>query len=307
MSGLKVVKSGILTLIQDKGRFGLNHLGVSHSGYLDEYSALWANKLLNNNSNDALLEILFGGVEFTAEEQTTISITGAKCEFYINDKSKNTWQSHNINAGDSIKIGKILNGNRIYLAIKNGFKINKEFGSVATSIKEGFGGLKDGEKIKTNSTINYQPSKKQTSKKVQKDLIPNYEEPLTLRVILSYQNEYFPKKELDKFFNTPFEITPDFNRMACKLKGEAIHCDINGIISEGISFGAIQIPKDGQPIILLKERQTIGGYPKIGSVIPIDCFKLAQAKIGSFVRFEPINIQESQKKMRNFYSIFDKN
>jgi biotin-dependent carboxylase-like uncharacterized protein len=303
MSQLKVLKAGIQTLIQDEGRFGLNHLGVSHAGYLDEYAALWANKLLDNDSNDPLLVILFGGVEFEAEAQTSISITGAKCEFYINDEPKDIWQNHIINAGDNIKIGKVLNGNRIYLAIKDGFHLAKELGSVSTSVKEGFGGL-DGAKIKTNSILTYHPNVYNTPKRVSESMIPNYEEELILRVVLSYQSEHFPKEELEKFFSSSFEVTPDFNRMACKLKGEPIACDIDGIISEGISFGAIQVPKDGQPIILLKERQTIGGYPKIGSVLPIDCFKLAQAKIGSFIRFEAIEINESQKKMKKFYGIF---
>ncbi len=93
--------------------------------------------------------------------------------------------------------------------------------------------------------------------------------------------------------------------MGCKLKGEAISCDINGIISEGISFGAIQIPSDGQPIILLKDRQTIGGYPKIGSVLSIDCFKLAQAKPSCKITFKPIEIKEAQEKVREFYSSFN--
>ncbi len=304
MSGLKVIKSGILTLIQDRGRFNFNHLGVSNSGFLDEYSALWANKLLDNNLNDPLLEILFGQVEFQVTADTNIAITGAKCEFYINDVEKTIWQNHFIKAGDSIKIGKVLNGNRVYLSIKNGFCLKEEFGSVSTSVKEKLGGL-DGNKIKTNDTLEFNISKKTIFKRVQENLIPKYEEQLTLRVLLSYQHEHFSKSEIDKFFNSEFKITPDFNRMACKLSGTPISCSIDEIISEGISFGAIQIPKDGQPIILLKERQTIGGYPKIGSVLPIDCFKLAQAKIRSFVKFEIIEIQESQKKMKEFYRIFE--
>jgi allophanate hydrolase subunit 2 len=89
--------------------------------------------------------------------------------------------------------------------------------------------------------------------------------------------------------------------MGFKLEGQVIRPRIGGIISEGIAFGSVQIPKDGQPIVLLKERQTIGGYPKIGTVLPIDCFKLAQASIGSMVRFETIEIEEAQELMRTFY------
>lgn len=300
MNSLKVLKGGILTLIQDMGRFGFSHLGVSQAGHLDEYSALWANKLLNNEQNSALLEILFGDVEFQANADTNISITGAKVPLFINGIEKPTWRSYFIKTGDIIKLGKIQSGTRVYLAIKGGFVVQKELKSASSSIKEGFGE----KKIKTNSILYFSPSQKLNTQKVQDKLIPNYNEALSLRVVLAYQHEQFDKKELDKFFSSSFQVSPDFNRMACKLKGESIKCNISGIISEGISFGAIQIPKDGQAIILLKERQTIGGYPKIGSVLAIDCFKLAQAKIGTFINFEPIEIDEAQRKMKKFYSIF---
>lgn len=300
MSSVKVLKAGILSLLQDKGRIGLAHKGVSSSGYLDEYSALWANKLLDNALDAPLLEILFGDVEFQTLESTNISITGADCELFINGVKKPIWKSHFLNKNDTIKLSKVKKGNRIYLAIKGGFVEDKELESVSTSIKEGFGK----KKIKTNDLLKFTPSQKQTPKKLKDEFLPKFEEPLILHVVLAYQHKSFPQKQIDKFFNTDFEITPDFNRMACKLKGENIESKLDGIISEGISFGAIQIPKDGQPIILLKERQTIGGYPKIGSVLPIDCFKLAQAKIGSKVKFEPICIDEAQTKLKKFYSSF---
>ncbi|MDZ7907575.1 MAG: hypothetical protein U5N10_04710 [Gemmobacter sp.] len=135
-----------------------------------------------------------------------------------------------------------------------------------------------------------------------------YEDELTLRVIFSYQENHFskqappppppppPEKKSKKFLNSTYLVTNDFNRMACKLSGEAIKCDINGIISEGIAFGSIQIPSDGQPIVLLKDRQTIGGYPKIGVVLSIDCFKLSQARANTKIRFEEISYIKKQFK-----------
>jgi biotin-dependent carboxylase-like uncharacterized protein len=303
MKNLKVIKNGILTLIQDKGRFGLNHLGVSHSGFLDEYSAMWANKLLDNSPNDSCLEILFGNVEFQTNCETNIAITGADCELSINGIKKQTWQNHFLKAGDTITIGKLFKGNRVYLSIKGGFDIKKEFGSVSTSIKENLGGI-NGKKILKGTLLPIKTSNKLLSKRVKQNLIPKYENILTLRVILSYQEQYFAKEQKDIFFNSKFKITNDFNSMACKLEGTPIKSDIDGIISEGISFGAIQIPKNSQPIILLKERQTIGGYPKIGSVLSIDCFKLSQAKVGSFIVFKPIDIKIAQEKTKLFYKLF---
>ncbi len=303
MKGLIVEKAGIFTLIQDIGRYKYTHLGVSPSGFLDEYAAFWANKLLGNSVETNLLEITFSNVVLKATSNMTISITGAFCELFINEIQKPTWRSYNIKAEDTIKIGKFSSGSRVYLAVKNGFGIKKEFESYSTSIKEGLGGL-NGDKLKNGDFLPISSNLQCLEKRVREDFIPSYENEIRLRVVLSYQYKSFSKKEQEKFFNSSFDITSDFNRMACKLKGEKIVSSLNGIVSEGISFGSIQIPSDGQPIILLKDRQTIGGYPKIGSVLPIDCFKLAQTKIGSKVKFEKVEIQEAQKKLKDFYSIF---
>lgn len=303
MKGLLVEKSSIFTLIQDSGRYGYAHFGVSPSGVLDEYAAFWANKLLGNSLDTNLLEIAFSNVELKSLINTTISITGAYCEFFINGKLMKTWRSYNIKSGDKIKIGKFTSGSRVYISVKNGFAIEKEFSSNSTSIKENLGGI-NGKKLKngdllpiSNDSINYE-------KRAKDKFLPNYNQELILRMVFSSQYDSFSKEEQNKFLSSSYKITSDFNRMACKLNGEKIYSNLTGIISEGISFGSIQIPKDGQPIILLKDRQTIGVYPKIGAVIPIDCFKLAQAKIGTNIKFEKIDIDIAQKKLRDFYSIF---
>ena len=189
------------------------------------------------------------------------------------------------------------------MGVFGGFNIKKEFDSNSVTIKENFGGL-DGNILKKGVTLPFFKYKKFCNSFLKKEYIPNYKSELILRVIFSYQEKDFKKEEKEKFLNTDYFITKDFNRMAFKLKGEPIKCDKNGIISEGIAFGSIQIPKDGQPIILLKERQTIGGYPKIGVVLGIDCFKLSQAKFNTKIRFEEISYEEALKITRNFYLFF---
>ncbi len=303
MNGFEVIKSGVLTLLQDKGRFSYTHLGVTNSGIMDEYAFLVGQKLLENETNTNTLEIAFSNVELKSNCNTVISVTGASCEFFINGILKTTWQTYSVKKNDVIKIGKFTSGQRVYLSVKNGFSINKEFKSNSTTLKEGIGGL-NGNKIKNGDFLEFNSFEKNLLKRLQNRFIPKYESTLTLRVVLSYQDDSFSKQEKEKFFNSSYLITPDFNRMACKLSGEKISSSLDGIISEGISYGSIQIPKDGQPIILLKERQTIGGYPKIGTVLAIDCFKLAQMKIGSHIKFEVISIEDAQKKIKGFYSIF---
>ncbi|PLY07618.1 MAG: urea amidolyase [Arcobacter sp.] len=300
---LEIINNPILATIQDLGRYSYSHIGVTNSGVMDEYAYFYANKMLSNPFNTNTIEISFSNVIFKAHLDTQIAITGAICEVFINDIPKECWHTYHVKSGDIIKIGKIIEGARVYLCVKDGFDIKKEFGSNSTTLKENLGGI-DGQKLKKGDILPYKAFPKVHNKRLKKEYIPIYEDELTLRVILSYQEENFSKEEQDKFFSNTYTITNEFNRMGCKLNGEPIVCDINGIISEGISFGAIQIPSDGQPIILLKDRQTIGGYPKIGSVFSVDCFKLAQMKIGSKVRFEEIDINSAQERLRKFYSIF---
>ena len=300
---LEIINNPLFATIQDMGRYGYSHIGVTNSGVMDEYAYLFAQKLLKNPLDANVLEIAFSNVVFKANANTQIAITGAICEVFINDIKKECWQTHNLRAGDILKIGKILEGNRVYLAIFGGFEIKKEFGSNSTTIKENLGGI-DGNKLKKGDILPFRSCTFSHNIRVKEKFIPKIEEELTLRVLLSYQDEYFQKEEKEKFFKNQFLVTNDFNRMACKLSGEAIKCDINGIISEGIAFGSIQIPSDGQPIVLLKDRQTIGGYPKIGTVLSIDCFKLSQAKVNTKIRFEEISYEKAVEEVKAFYSSF---
>lgn len=300
---LEIINNPILATIQDMGRFSYSDIGVSNSGVMDEYAYSYANKILDNDYGTNALEISFSNVQLKVNAPTQIVLTGALCEFFINDVSVNLWESHNIKNGDIIKIGKILEGTRVYLAVSGGFDIKKEFGSNSTTIKESLGGI-SGDKLKKGDILPFEPILNKYTQRLKKEFIPKYTDNLTLRVLLSSQEENFVEEEKKKFFSTEYTITNDFNRMGCKLNGEIISCELNGIISEGIAFGAIQIPNDGQPIILLKERQTIGGYPKIGSVLSLDCFKLAQMKTGTKVKFEEIDIITAQKKLREFNAIF---
>ena len=265
MSGFKVIKAGVFTLIEDMGRFSFMHLGVTNSGFLDEFAALKAHKLLGNSPKTNLLEISFSGVKLEATADTTISITGAKCEFKIDKVSKNSWQTHRVKKGDILELDRIISGQRVYLAVKGGFEIKEQLNSSSTTIKENLGGL-DGNRLKNGDFLPFKECKNTDHKRLKNEFIPKYEDILRLRVILSYQEDSFSEDEKNKFFNSEYTITPDFNRMACKLSGEKIESSLDGIVSEGISFGAIQIPKDGQPIILLKRDK------RLEAILRLDLF-----------------------------------
>jgi len=298
LSNFKVIAGGLLSIVEDFGRFGLNDKGITNSGVMDEYAYIILNKLLHNPQNTNCIEITLGGLKLEVDDTCTIAVCGADANFTINSKKVDIWKTHNLKKGDLLEFGFAKKGARIYFGVKGGFDIQKELGSNSVTIKENIGtNLKNGDKLKflDNNARNHNICLK-------KEFIPSYDNNLTLRVILGYQEKDFDKKQKDNFFSQTYKISSQNNRMGYRLESKPIRCKVDGIISEGISFGAIQIPKDGQPIILLKDRQTIGGYPKIGSVLPIDCFKLSQLKAGNFINFKPISLEDAQEKVKLFNS-----
>ncbi|PHS40682.1 MAG: urea amidolyase [Sulfurovum sp.] len=301
---LKVLSPGIFTTIQDLGRQGYTHLGITPSGAMDEYAHRWSQKLLADVDGNAL-EILLGGLTLQATALTTIAVCGADLDFCINGISKPIWQTYNIKEDDILSFKERKSGMRAYLAVKGGFSVQKYENSFSTTLKE-----HKGKQVKTGDTLPYHAIQSSEVKRVSDKYIPNYPTHMTLRIVLGYQHKNFSTSEKKKFFSSKYTLTPKMNRMGYTLQGEDIipnhdSSSSDGIISEGISFGAVQIPPDGQPIILLKERQTIGGYPKMGSVLPSDCFKLSQLPIGATVKFEHISLEDAQEEMKAFYGFFD--
>ena len=300
MSGLRVTKAGLLTQIQDRGRLGYGDIGITQSGVADAYSATWANRLLFNAPDAALLEILLGGVTLLAEVDTFIALTGAQTTLQINGISRACWRVHAIKAGDRIEIGMASSGLRLYLAVKGGFACPKILDSCATTLKESFG-----EKIQVDDLLACSDHHSSPLTATPENLIPEYLDVVTLRVVLGYQFDLFGSEQKATFFSTPYQVTQATDRMGCRLQGEPITYEGAELISEPIAYGSIQIPADGQPIVLLNERQTIGGYSKIGSIIPMDCYRLAQARPGTTVAFKEVGLEEAvavTRELKKFLS-----
>ncbi|RHW76572.1 biotin-dependent carboxyltransferase [Colwellia sp. RSH04] len=285
-----VATPGILCTYQDLGRFGQGHLGLTTGGPADKSAFIWANKLVKNPINTTALELSFGGLKLIANASTTLTVTGAQAPLTINGCPKELWHSHRVNAGDTIEIGFATLGCRIYLAVAGGFLVAPQFGSVSTVLRESVGGV-DGRAIAAKQLLAIAPEKRKTPllRLSEKD-IPTYSESLTLKVITGYQASLFDNYETTKFFANEYQVSSQCDRMGYRLNGAAINSSISKMYSEGICKGAIQIPPDGQPIVLANDRQTIGGYPKIGSVLSLDLNFLMQSNQGSKLSFEPISI-----------------
>ncbi len=288
MSGIIVKQPGLLTLIQDRGRFGAHNLGLTNGGPLDTLAFDWANRLLGNESNASALEVSFGGLSLESEIDTAIVVTGAQMPVKINAETVGQWRTHLVKKGDTIELGYANSGTRAYLAVSGGFSISPSFGSSATVVREKIGGL-NGDKLQPGDHLPCEPKTRSRQFCLAEADQPQYTDSAVLRAVLGYQQSAFNFIEQQRFFNSEYQVTERSDRMGFRLEGEAIKSDMVGMLSEGICHGAIQIPADGQPIVLMNDRQTIGGYPKIGAVIPLDTAKLAQLSPGSTIRFESIS------------------
>jgi biotin-dependent carboxylase-like uncharacterized protein len=292
MNGFSVKQPGLLSLLQDRGRFGAHNLGLTTGGPLDSLAFDWANRLLDNDTNATCLEISFGGLVLEAELDTSFVITGATAPCKLNGETITQWQTQYIHTGDKLEIGFAKAGTRSYLAVNGGFDISASFGSSSTVVREKIGGLR-GDKLQAGDHLPCSSTTLAKNYCLAEADRPFYGDSASLRVVPGYQQAAFGPLQQWRFFNTEYSLSERCDRMGFRLEGETVHSSIVGMLSEGICHGAIQIPADGQPIVLMNDRQTIGGYPKIGAVIPCDTARLSQLSPGSKVRFEAISIEQA--------------
>ncbi|USD68217.1 biotin-dependent carboxyltransferase family protein [Vibrio sp. SCSIO 43136] len=288
MGAIEVLKPGQLSLLHDFGRFGLSQLGITQGGPVDDYAYSWANYLLGNSTNSTALEITLGQAAFKILSHCNLAICGGDLQAKLDGQPICNWSRFSAKKGQTLTFGLPRNGLRAYLAVEGGFDAPTHYGSNSTVPKDLLGGLhQDGQSLKASDIIGF--SQRQTanvrSKKVTFRFTPDYNLPLRLRVIESYQHSHFSEDFKTQFFSQEFIVDQSSNRMGYRLKGVDLNPPNESLISEGIALGSIQLPPDGNPIILLNDRQTIGGYPKLGCVARIDLPRLAQAKPGQAVHF----------------------
>jgi biotin-dependent carboxylase-like uncharacterized protein len=198
------------------------------------------------------------------------------------------WSVFWLRDGQRLRMAFSAVGCRTYLAVRGGFAIEGSFGSTATVLREGIGGL-NGDKLQAGDCLPVTPAEPVEQLWLPPGHRPGYHQRATLRVVPGYQTHSFSRLDKQRFYASDYEITAQSDRMGYRLKGPQIHGELEGILSEGIALGAVQVPADGQPIVLLNDRQTIGGYPKLGCVLSLDCAALAQLRPGDTVNFTPIS------------------
>ena len=308
-NNFEVIRPGINTTYQDFGRKNLYHIGVPFSGAMDNRNYLISNKLVNNKMNSAVIEFAYQGpmLKFNGES-TTFAITG-DVNFNIKRKKNsilekgNSYQTYNLKSGDQIDI---LSTNRSvygYLAIAGNINV-KLFGNSCSTNTKAKIGSNNGEKIKKGDKIFFSNLSNKTQIKKLNYINTKIEQ---IRVIRGTNYNYFSKESKNIFFKNEFNVTKLTDRMGMRLEGNKIKNIVDtNIKSEGLIKGTIQIPADGNPIIMLSDHGTIGGYPKIGVVISADYDKLVQIVPGSKIKFKEVSLSDAEK-LYKFYNLETQN
>lgn len=296
----KVIKPGFLTTVQDCGRLGHSIHGMSLSGVMDEHAYMWANHLLENDYNNAVLEITFGGVELLALDDTVVCICGADLDFKINNQLAPIWHSIQVNKDDVLSWSLPKHGIRAYLAVKGGLDTEVLFDSRSANLRENIG-----KKLRELDILKCDKSSIALDHFIAPKYIPNYDQDIVLRLLPSYQYREFSDSQKSLFFGQSYTITNANDRTGCRLDGAPIALKKEAMISEAMSYGSVEIATDGLPIILLKDAPTIGGYPKIGTVFSLDLAKLAQKQPNTKVKFELMDIHQAQKERLKFNQFFE--
>ena len=302
---IEIITPGLLTTVQDFGRVGVMKNGFTQNGVMDRFSMRVANRLCGNCDSAPVLEMTVLGITAKFTQDTVICVSGADFDAKINDKPIKRNKAYKINNGDILSMGSAKSGLRAYLAVAGGIVGENVFGSASTNLKFAFGGY-NGRKLQSGDVLAIGTGAFSLGD-IDKWEIPEseYGNDTELRVVLGPQNDMFTDEDIRLFLSQKYEVTAQSDRMGIRLSGEPLKSK-NGmdIISDGIVFGSVQVPNSGEPIILMADHQTTGGYAKIATVISVDLPRASQLSAGNTVRFKSVTVEEAErlaKKQKRFF------
>lgn len=302
MATIKLLQSGPLTTIQDKGRYGYMQYGMMPAGAMDELSMYLANLLVGNQADEAVIEAAYLGPTILFETDEVIAITGGRCEITLNDLQVPMGRSISVKAGDVLKLSPVTQGLYVYLAFSRGLDVPVIMGSKSTYMRGKLGGL-EGRKLRNGDIISLGETKRDDPKLMLDPYhLPEFKTKRIMRVVLGPQADHFTDEGVTNFLSQDYTITAEADRMGYRLEGEPIaHKTRPDIISDGIAHGTVQVPGNGLPIILLSDRGTTGGYTKIATVIAPDICSLVQMPPGSVINFDAISVEEANAIYREVF------
>lgn len=290
---IEVISPGLLTTVQDTGRYGYQRYGIPPAGAADSYALRVGNILLGNKEDEAGLEITVLGPTLRFEEESWIVLTGTDLGPYLNEQPLPLWETVHVNKGNVLSFRKPEKGMRTYLTIAGGIDVPLVLKSKTTYLQGKLGGF-CGRPLHAGDKIETVPARAQ-KRRLPKRYIHSYgRDPL--RVLVLSRGEHFSLAAVKTFLSSEYKILPHSNRMGLRLSGSPIeHLRSADIISEPVCTGAIQVPGDDQPILLLSDRQTTGGYTRIATVISVDLPRAAQARPGDIISFTECTLEEAQQ------------
>ncbi len=295
---IRIADPGPQTTVQDLGRVGQLRYGIPPSGPIDARAYVIANRLVGNADGAAGLECTLVGPRFTVEAACAIAVAGAEAPITINANAAERWTTLALSPGDTVRIAAARAGVRIYIAFSGGLDVPLALGSRATYLRGRLGGLQ-GRSLKRDDVLRLFPAATPSPCQLAPSEIPPLEAEPEIRVVLGPQADCFTAEGVAAFLGGTYEMLPQSDRMGARLAGPRIaHARGHDIISDGIALGSIQVPGDGQPIVLLVDRQSTGGYTKIATVGSFDIGRIGQVKPGQRVRFRAVDVAEVHRLRR---------
>jgi antagonist of KipI len=288
---VKVINGGMQTTVQDLGRPGWRASGVPVGGAMDAFALRVANALVGNAEGAAALEFALVGPELEFSEDGIVALGGA--EF----AGLPTWRPHEVRAGERIKLGPCVRGCRGYLAVAGGIEVAKVLGSRSTFLRGGFGGwegraLRAGDVLAVGAAAAAAAVPAEFHWQIDPRVLPHYSPAATVRVLPGAQAGEFGRS----LFEQEFKVSPQSDRMGLRLVGRALaRTGAVELLSTAVAPGTVQVPPDGQPVVLMADAGTIGGYPQAAHVITIDLPVIAQLRPGDSVRFAGVTLEEAHR------------
>jgi biotin-dependent carboxylase-like uncharacterized protein len=304
-AALRVAGPGLLTTLQDRGRVGYQHLGIAVSGALDPVSLGAANALVGNAAGAGALEVAYWGPTLVVEaDSVRLAFAGASAaidilpdETAVSGTRIESMRTVRLRRGEVVRVGSLSDAAVLYIAVEGGFEAKPVLGSVSTYIRGGIGGW-HGRAIRAGDRL---PLRQNVAMAGGESRIRglNLKPPGRIRAIAGPQDNYFSSETISRFFAGEYAVCAESDRMGMRLAGPRLdHVSGFNIVSDGIAPGSIQVPGNGQPIVLLADRQSTGGYPKIATVISADLPALGRIPIGRKIAFEQVSIEEAQALRR---------
>jgi biotin-dependent carboxylase-like uncharacterized protein len=292
---IRILDPGPQTTVQDLGRFGQLRYGIPPSGPVDRFAFVLANRLVGNPDGAAALECTLVGPRFEVDASCALAVTGADMPVTVNGREAPGWTTLGLRPGDAVTLGPARGGVRSYVAFSGGLDCPLVMGSRSTYLRGQLGGL-DGRALRKDDRLRIVATEPPPRWRVARHVVPDYTGEPTVRVVLGPQADRFTREGIGALLGSAYAMLPQSDRMGARLSGERIaHSRGHDIISDGIALGSVQVPGDGQPIVLLVDRQSTGGYTKVATVCSFDVGRVGQVRPGQSLRFRAVTVHEAHR------------